>query len=365
MKKFSKINSVLFVVAIYIVSIPIKAQPIVGDSVQSIQPVILVSDLMRPFDDPDDHWDLATAFALAYSGAIDLKGMIIDSPENEAYIENKNPDVAAVAMLNYITGLHVPVVTGSPHPLKNKFDKQEYALVKDMGGVHLIHDILSESEVKVKIVITGSSRDVAIALNRFPRLFEEKCGGIYINAGFANDDNPYERSRPEWNTKLDIQAYHAIFLANCPIYWLPCNVSHYVLLHSDIIPQLSLNMKKFFTFMYEKRPAENWYQYLQKPLDGALLNSINDKYRSMFCTIGFLHATGFNNSSHGKVPTLLPEFDWQLFEPVQISKDAENGYMPYSLSEKSNIFLLRVDEDKTVYKEKTSRALANLLKWLP
>lgn len=365
MKKFHKTAFVFFVIAMFSVNKSVNAQLLVKDTVQTIQPVILVSDLMRPFDDPDDHWDLATAFALAYSGAIDLKGMIIDSPENEAYIERKNPDVAAVAMLNYITGLHVPVVSGSPYPLKDKADKQEYALIKDMGGVNLIHDILSESREKVRIIITGSSRDVAIALNRFPRLFEDKCSGIYLNAGFGHDDNPYERSRPEWNTKLDMQACHAIFRANCPIYWLPCNVSHYLLLHRDITPLLSENMKKFFTFMYEKRPAENWYQYIQNPLDETMLNSLKDKYRSMFCTIGFLHASVTNKTNHNKAATLVPEFNWPLFVPVHINKDAGNGYVPYSLTEESNIYLLRVDEGKTIYEKKTGKALEELLKWLP
>lgn len=39
--------------------------------------------------------------------------MIIDSPENEANVEKKNPDIAPMAMLNYITALHVPVFAGS------------------------------------------------------------------------------------------------------------------------------------------------------------------------------------------------------------------------------------------------------------
>lgn len=330
-----------------------------------IQPVILVSDLMRPYDDPDDHWDLANAFALAYIGAIDLKGVVIDSPVNDAYVEKKNPDVAAVAMLNYLTGLNVPVVTGSPYPLQSIKDKQEYALVQDVGGVNLIHDVLTESEAKVKIIITGSSRDVAIALNRFPELFEEKCSGIYLNAGHGLE-NPYERSRTEWNTKLDFEAYHAIFSAPCPLFWLPCNVSHYRLKYGNVFPGLSVNMQKFFTFMYEKQPAESWFQFLQQPLNDSTINRLSEKYKSMFCTAGFFHAAGFFVDDNGK---LISEKNNSLtvaeFRPVTIDQ-AKNGYVKYSSAEeKSNIVLLTLDEGKAIYERQMEKALKNVLKWLP
>ncbi len=365
MKKFSKLAFVCFIMAMFVITKPVNAQ-LLKDSIHTVQSAILVSDLMRPYDDPDDHWDLATAFALAYSGAIDLKGMIIDSPVNEAYVEKKNPDVAAVAMLNHITGLHVPVVTGSPYPLKSKTDKQEYALVKDMGGVNLIHDILSESKEKVRIIITGSTRDVAIAMNRFPGLFEDKCSGIYLNAGYGNDENPYERSRPEWNTKLDMQGYHAIFQANCPIYWLPCNVSHYRIKHGNVIPQLSENMKKFFTFMYEKRSAENWFQYLQKPLNDSTLKTLTEKHRSMFCTVGFLHMAGSCIDRNGQIVAINGKSsDVAGFIPINI-EEVKSGYVKYSVREKSGkTNLLKVAEDRLFYEKQTEKAIKQLLKWLP
>jgi hypothetical protein len=362
------LNKTLALVIIYMffISKIVFSQNRFSDTLKIIQPVILVSDLMRPDDDPDDHWDLATAFALAYSGAIDLKGMIIDSPVNEAYVEKKNPDVAAVAMLNYITGLHVPVVTGSPYPLKSKTDKQEYALVKDMGGVNLMHDILSESKEKVRIIITGSTRDVAIAMNRFPGLFEDKCSGIYLNAGYGNDENPYERSRPEWNTKLDMQGYHAIFQANCPIYWLPCNVSHYRIKHGNVIPQLSENMKKFFTFMYEKRSAENWFQSLQNPLNDSTLKTLTEKHRSMFCTVGFLYMAGSCIDKNGQIVAINGKSaDVAGFIPINI-EEVKSGYVKYSVREKSGkTNLLKVAEDRLFYENQTEKAIKQLLKWLP
>ncbi len=355
----------LLIINLFLISNVIFSQKNLSDTLKHIQPVILVSDLMRPYDDPDDHWDLATAYALAYSGAINLKGIIIDSPVNRAYVEQKNPDVAAVAMLNYLTGFHVPVVTGSPYPLQSANDKQEYARINDLGGVNLIHDILFESKEKVKILITGSSRDVAIALNRYPALFEEKCNGIYLNAGFGLD-NPYETSRPEWNAKLDMQAYHAIFDASCPLYWLPCNVSHYRIKHGNVFPHLSDNMLKFFAFIYEKQAAENWFQYLQKPLNDPTLRTLTEKHRSMFCTIGFLHAAGLCIDKNEQIVALNGESsDVAGFIPINIEK-VKSGYVEYSPTENSQkITLLKVADDRLYYEKQTEKAIAGLLKWLP
>lgn len=362
-----KSKNLLAIIAIfYLSSVCIgRAQSKINKESKTIQPVIMVCDLMRPYDDPDDHWDLATAFALTYTGAFDLKGIIIDSPINKAYIEQKNPDISAVAMLNYLTGLHVPVTTGSPYPLQNKTDKQLYAPIKDLGGVNFIYNTLSESKEKVKVVITGSSRDVAIAINRFPELFEEKCNGIYLNAGLGLD-NPYEKSRPGWNPKLDTEAFHTIFHAPCPVFWLPCNVSHYLLKHGNVFPYMSKNMQKFFTFMYEKQPAENWFQFLQEPLNDSTINALAEKHRSMFCTVSFFHAAGFFIDESGK--TVQNKFNHQViadFVPIKID-ELNGGFVKYSvITDESNIKLLEVKNEHEFYSKNTEEAIKNLLKWFP
>ena len=64
--------------------------------------MIHVSDLFRPHDDPDDHWDLACVYALACQGRVNLRGVLIDYPKPE---RRNDPDVLAVAQLNYLTGL--------------------------------------------------------------------------------------------------------------------------------------------------------------------------------------------------------------------------------------------------------------------
>jgi hypothetical protein len=43
-------------------------------------PLIHVTDLFHPHGDPDDHFDLASVYALALQGRFDLRGIVIDYP---------------------------------------------------------------------------------------------------------------------------------------------------------------------------------------------------------------------------------------------------------------------------------------------
>ena len=70
-----------------------------------------VTDLYRPHEDPDDHWDLSCVYALAYSRAVDLRGVVIDH-SLELHDRTHDPDVISVAQLNYLTSLNVPVGIG-------------------------------------------------------------------------------------------------------------------------------------------------------------------------------------------------------------------------------------------------------------
>ncbi|MHC4580202.1 MAG: hypothetical protein ACYS14_02015, partial [Planctomycetota bacterium] len=124
-------------------------------------PMLHVTDLFRPHMDPDDHWDLACVYALAWRGDINIEGIVIDHPP--ANSGDRNPDIAAVAQMNLITGTAVPVAVGSSLPLRSRDDSQTDASETDRHAVRLILDVLRQSSQPVIINILGQSRDVAIA----------------------------------------------------------------------------------------------------------------------------------------------------------------------------------------------------------
>jgi inosine-uridine nucleoside N-ribohydrolase len=205
------------------------------------KPLIHTTDLFRPYNDPDDHWDLATGYALAWVGDLDLVGVLTDNPKNieqlpelQRYLDKvddnnvfvaRSPDVAAVAQLNYITNRAVPVTTGTIWLVKPGEKVHVDNLPRDLSGVNMLLDILKRSPQPVAILTGGSCQDVAIAGTRAPSLFAEKCAGVYMNAG-AGSQTPKEQSiileggewPGEWNVSLNRGAYAAMFELPCPIY---------------------------------------------------------------------------------------------------------------------------------------------------
>jgi hypothetical protein len=71
--------------------------------------LIHVTDLFHPHGDPDDHFDLACAFALAARGSSDLRGVVIDYPPE---FRPGDPAMVAVAQMNWLSGLAVPSAIG-------------------------------------------------------------------------------------------------------------------------------------------------------------------------------------------------------------------------------------------------------------
>src|SRR4029077_17588575 len=188
------------------------------------RPLVHTTDLYRPHGDPDDHWDLATAYALAWRGDLDLLGILTNNPiAHPAYgAVTREPDVAAVAQLNYLTDRAVPVATGTIWPGKPGEKVREDNLPKELSGVNMLLNILKRSSQPVAITVGGSSQDGAIAGKKEPGLFSEKCAAIYVNAG-AGSQNPTEQSvdgNVEWNASLNRGAYATMFELPCPIYWM-------------------------------------------------------------------------------------------------------------------------------------------------
>ena len=109
-------------------------------------PIIHQTDLFRPHEDPDDHWDLATVYAMAKQGLYSLEAVIIDSPPAH---HKASPDALAVAQMNYITGLGVPFATGSPHRFATRAKAQQ-----PDGAVRLILDVLETANEPVIISIS-------------------------------------------------------------------------------------------------------------------------------------------------------------------------------------------------------------------
>lgn len=336
--------------------------------------VIHQTDLFHSYNDPDDHWDLACQYALAFNRDINLAGILIDYPP----IVYGDPAIQAINQLNYITGLSVPVAIGLSEPVKDiKAIYQNDGYATELSGINLLLRSLEDAKEPVFIHIVGSCRDVAAAVSLRPELFKEKCGGIYLNAGSSNPN-----SKLEYNVNIDPYSYSVIFGLECPIYWLPCfefspeppewefkvgtHGTFYRFIQEEILPELSENVQKYFLYALDKNTDNKWLSYLKNPLNKRLLDFHCTQNRSMYSTAGFLHCAGKTVTRAGKLADLNENRTDTLytFEPVEASCD-EKGFVSWRRSSgEGNRYIIKI-KDLEGYAAAMTLAMKELLKKLP
>ena len=341
-------------------------------------PTLHVTDLFRPHNDPDDHWDLATQYALAWQGRVDLRGVMVDHPK-AAWA--KAPDIGAVAQMNHITGRAAPVVVGSPR-VPAAEELRTGASSADLAGVRAFLELMRRSPRPVVIHVVGSCRDVALAARLEPELFARRCAGLYLNAGSGTPD-PEKARRLEYNVDLDPANYAALFELPCPVYWLPCFEvvssvpgemwrvaaygSFYRFRQDGILPHLSDRVQNYFMAMYAggKTADGLWLQQLAAPKNAEALAAQCGRDRNMWCTAGFLHAAGLTVTKTGAiVPLKLAGGAVFAFEPVRVKCSAA-GVTEWTKDARSkNRFILHVT-DVEHYQSAMTAALKSLLATLP
>lgn len=329
------------------------------------------TDLFRPHNDPDDHWDLACAFALAVRREAALAGILIDYPPCAPILNHKSdPDVGAVAQLSYLTGVHPPVAVGRPEV----FSSRQCENGDVPSGVRMILRLLRNSPEGLYIVVVGAARDLAEALTREPELFREKCRGIYLNIGSGSPD-PLAVKAPEWNVKLDPAGFARIFRAPCPIYWMPCLqdesgagdphsrefATHYRFRQGEILDDLPAGLRNYFGWMFTRDSSSTWLEALGRNFKSILATRALES-RMLYSTGSFFDLAGLGVTRSGRLLSKSePEADWVYrFEPVEVECSDEGVTRWKAASSASNRFLFRV-LDPEIYPRAMASAMRELL----
>jgi hypothetical protein len=334
------------------------------------------TDLFHPPADPDDHWDLACVFALALQERVDLAGVLIDCPSHRWPLGD--PAIGAVAQLNRLSGLRVPLVVGSGTPTTHRRDAQPDASPTDRSGPDFVLECLASAEEPVVINIVGSSRDVAIAGAREPALFADRCRAIYLNAGWANADSA-EAGETDYNTSLDPHAFATILDLPCTIYWLPClealpdrrwhgevrpHASWYRFQQKEILPSLSAGLQAYFCYALSSESSHRWLMHLNSPPSQEVLEVIGWRGRNMWCTAGFFHAAGQAVDTQGRI--VEPDAPNTVFSfvpiDVQCDNDGRTRWKP--AGEAGDRYILRIDEIGA-YRSAMVAAMRDLLATFP
>ncbi|RWA78329.1 MAG: hypothetical protein EOQ31_35365 [Mesorhizobium sp.] len=331
------------------------------------------TDLFRPYEDPDDHWDLACVYALAASGQLELGGVLVDFPPGDS--PARSPDVTGIAQLSYLTGLPTHMAVGSSVPYTH--DRASLAALsrRDRAGAEFLLNYLRESEGPAYISIVGSCRDLAIAAKLDPDVFRNKCAGIYLNAG-AGHPEIAKQGDTEYNVVLNAAAYAATFDIPCPIYWMPCHETvfkewldyevqqfgtYYRFKQGDVLPKLSSVLQSYFTYSLEGRTDARYLQPLLTPRHDTSAVRTLQEYRHMWCTAGFFHMVSQAVDKAGKIIALSNVDDAVFgFRPVHIKCDPNGVTTWKDAGAESNHFLFEV-KDLDSYASAMTVAMTTLL----
>lgn len=266
------------------------------DAAGSKIPILYSTDLFQPHDDPDDHFDLATLFAIQ---EFDIRGIVLDLGRRQ----QEKPGRVPIEQMCRLTGRRVPYAVGLAESLKSPDDRAFGQPANCQRGVRLILDTLKSSRKKVTIFTTGSVRDVAAAFNRDPNLLRRKVDRLYINIGTS------EPRKYEWNVKLDKTAYVCVLRSGLPIYWCPCMGTpfgtYWKFRQSDVLETAPAPLQNFFILALS---TGSWWKnaFKEAPPAGTddpmafLFQRVEDRVRqriwqaprNMWCTGPFFHAAG-------------------------------------------------------------------------
>jgi hypothetical protein len=249
---------------------------------QTAEPKIAIihsTDLCHPYDDPDDHFDLACLFAIQ---EFDVRGIVLDRGEHQA----PRPGRPAVEQMFHIMGRKVPCAVGLNRPLHSGDDKATGDAEPFQGGIRLILSLLRNSKEKVVIHTAGSCRDAAAAFNREPELFREKVKAIYVEAG-----NGPGGEQNEFNVALCPLSYLRLLESGVPIYWCPCfgkdgYQTYYQADQTKVISACIQPVQNYFTYCLS-RSKEDPLAFLS-----AGPKPIPTGPRNMWCTAAMVHAGG-------------------------------------------------------------------------
>jgi pyrimidine-specific ribonucleoside hydrolase len=202
------------------------------------KPLIIITDLYHPFQDPGDNLDLIMGFA---NPQVELRAIILDITDSfrkrtadhpTLWKDPRGPREAGiipVMQLNYIFDRNVPFAMGPLKMMRSETDKMEDISSFEQEGVRLLLRTLKESKTPVEILSFGSARVLSVAYNRAPVLCKAKISKIHLSAGTASPDFKLGKDEGangipggEWNVALDVFAFNRILRSGLPIALYPC-----------------------------------------------------------------------------------------------------------------------------------------------
>jgi pyrimidine-specific ribonucleoside hydrolase len=284
-------------------------------------PIVHLTDLYHPPQDPDDHFDLATLAALP---ELDLRGVILDAtsrflrPAPAGADIARDPGLVPVSQMGYLLGRSIPVAVGPTTPLEHPGDDLSGRPAREQAGARLLLDLLEASRVPVVISVVGSARPLTAAFNKDPQLVRQKVHTVLLNAGSTGG------KKQEWNVGLDPAAYVGLWRSGLPIDWYPCATeggafssshergTYWKAPHRDLLKQASRGLKAWFAYALTASPRGDIIRILEEVIAPEVWEGLLTGSRNMWTTASLVMAAG-------RVLKKTPD-GWRFAMPGQASE---------------------------------------------
>lgn len=260
-----------------------------GQPISAQKPVIVITDLYHPYQDPGDNLDLINGYALA---DVDLKAVILDitgaftKDTADHPILWKDPrgpreaGIIPVEQLNFIFNRKVKYAIGPVALMQsetdNMMDTPPY-----YNGVELFLETLKETNKPLEVISFGSARILAVAWNRDPELLIRKISRIHLCAGTASPDyvmggDSGANMIPggEWNVALDVFAFTRLLRSPLPIALYPCagkeggfvkdkNNTYWKLKDMSFLIEMDPHLQRYLDFAFGMRLRHDFLQAME------------------------------------------------------------------------------------------------------
>lgn len=255
-------------------------------------PLVHVTDLYHPPQDPDDQLDLATIVALE---ELDLRAVVLDITERflvpapEGFDVPRDPGFVPVAQLGYLLGRTIPTAAGPTQPLRAPDDDARGQPQREQAGIDLLLDTLDASAEPVVISAVGSARVVTAAFNRAPALMRAKTRAVLLNAGSTSP------ARREWNVDLDPAAYVGLWSSGLPIHWYPCATergTYWRASHHDLFEEIPDALRAWFAYGFAGSARGDVIGALRDLGAGAVWEHVLAGTRNVWATASLAMAAG-------------------------------------------------------------------------
>jgi hypothetical protein len=262
-----------------------------GNKSSEKTPVIVVTDLYHPYQDPGDNVDMIMGYALP---EVDLKAVILDITDvfrqetaNIFSITDPNgprePGYISILQLNYIFDKSVPCAAGPLNPMRSESDVMTDIPLFQQEGVNLLLNTLRVSKRPVDIVSTGSLRAIAVAYNREPKLFKKKVRMIHVSAGNCGykvkEKTPYWGDKipgGDWNVGLDVFGFTRLLRSDLPLsiypgtsdkgaYSVEEHTTFLQLNHiEDFIKQMNPRLQQYLNYVFNRKSDYDFLRAMDK-----------------------------------------------------------------------------------------------------